>query len=184
MDNLDGAYVSRNKALVVAGLKTALRVSELLAWKEGDVLDLSTGRFKPRIYLARKNLKGRKSGRSIPFNRAAAFCIGRWLVELRRRGVPLHHDLPLFLSRQGTDFRAIDRSTAFRIMQTAARKAGLPDGVGTHTLRKTAAKRAYAASGHDLLAVMKFLAHRQITTTVTYLSWELEEKSDRLIMGL
>lgn len=184
LQSIEGTFALRNRALCITGLKTSLRVSELLALKVSDVFDVQTGRFRPRVYLVRKNLKGKKSGRSIPLNKTAAFALGRWFVALRRNGVSLQADLPVFLSRQGGVPRAIDRSVAFRVMKSAARKAGLEDGIGTHTWRKTAAQAAYRASGHDLLAVSKLLGHRQIGTTVAYLSWNLDAKADRLMMEL
>jgi len=184
LNGIEGTFVLRNRALCITGLKTSLRVSELLALRVGDIFDVQSGRFKPRIYLVRRNLKGKKSGRSIPLNKTAAFALGRWFVALRQKGLPLHSDLPVFLSRQGGVPRAIDRSVAFRVMQAAARKADLADGIGTHTWRKTAAKRAYEASGHDLIAVSRMLGHRSILTTVDYLSWDLDVKTDGLLRSL
>lgn len=183
LNSIEGTYVLRNRALATTGLKTALRVSELLALKVNDVFDVQTGRFKPRVYLVRRNLKGKKTGRSIPLNKTAAFALGRWFVVLRRKGV-LHPDLPVFLSRQGGVPRPIDRSIAFRVMKAAAGKAGLEDGIGTHTWRKTAARRAYEASGHDLIAVGRILGHASILTTVDYLSWDLDTKADNLLRKL
>ena len=183
LNSIAGTSVLRNRALATTGLKTSLRVSELLALRVGDVFDTQTGRFKPRIYLFRRNLKGKKSGRSIPLNKVAAFALGRWFVALRRKGV-LQPELPVFLSRQGGVPRPIDRSVAFRLMKAAARKAGLADGIGTHTWRKTAARRAYEASGHDLIAVSRMLGHRSVLTAIAYLSWDLDTKADNLLRAL
>jgi integrase len=184
LNSIEGTYALRNRALAITGLKTSLRVSELLALKVEDVFDPTTGRFKSRIYLVRQTLKGRKSGRSIPLNKTAAFALGRWFVALRKNGVPLRPELPVFVSRQGGKSRAIDRSVAFRVMRAAARKGGLEDGIGTHSWRKTAARRAYEASGHDLLAVSRILGHTSVLTTVAYLSWDLDTKADGILRSL
>ncbi len=176
----DGQYRFRNRALVQAGLFTGLRLGSLLALKIADVWD--GRRFRDRLRVARRNLKGRHSGLDMPLHPAARFAIGRWLVALRRSGAPLHPQSPLFGSREHSN--ALSRRRAQEIINEAAAKAGLGYGVSTHSWRKTFACRVYESTGHNILVVCRALHHRQISTSVAYLRWALEEKTEAAILGL
>lgn len=60
---------------------------------------------------------------------------------------------------------------ARHIIRTAFEKARIEDDgrLGTHTLRKTWARKVYEASGHDLLVVSARLNHSSIAITQRYL---------------
>ena len=47
--------------------------------------------------------------------------------------------------------------------------------VGTHSLRKTFADRVYDALDRDLVKTQRALGHRNINSTVHYLSFQEEE---------
>ena len=55
---------TRDKALFILGLKTGLRVSELLSLKVGDVYQY--GRLADMVYVERKHMKKKLEGRAIP----------------------------------------------------------------------------------------------------------------------
>lgn len=177
----------RNHALVQLGAYSGLRVSSLLALRIGDVFD--GRRFHVRLRVARRNLKGRREGLNLPLHGVAKIALGRWLVTLRRRGIALDPALPLFRSREGgpayaAGAKALSRRRAQEIIQTAAARAGLPVGISTHSWRKTFAGRLYELSGHNILLVSKALNHRQLATSIRYLSWKLNEKADAAILAL
>ncbi len=91
--------------------------------------------------------------------------------------------MPVFLSREGS--RApLSRRRAQEIIQGASYAAGLPPGISTHSWRKTFAARIYETSGHNLLLVSKALNHRQLATSIHYLSWKLNERADAAILSL
>jgi hypothetical protein len=87
--------------MVQLGIYSGLRVSFILSLKVGDVFH--GRRFRIRLRIARKNLKGQRGGLDLPFHPVARIAIGRWLVHLRRRGVKLDPAMPVFLSRESRD---------------------------------------------------------------------------------
>ena len=178
---IEGTYRLRDRAMVQLGMYSGLRVSSILSLRVGDVWDGS--RFRPRLRIARRNLKGKKEGLNLPFHKVARFAIGRWLVCLRRRGLELNPAMPVFLSREGSS-KALSRRRAQEIIQAAAYAAGLPAGISTHSWRKTFAGKLYEISGHNILLVSKALNHRQLATSIHYLTWKLNERADAAILSL
>lgn len=176
----EGEYCLRNRAIVQVGLYTGLRLGSILALKIGDVWDGQ--KFRDRIRVARRFTKGKHSGLDMPLHRVASIAIGRWLVTLRKAGAALDAPAPLFLSREGG--KALSRRWAQEIVNNAATKAGLGLGVSTHSWRKTFAGKLYEATGHNLLLVSRALHHRQLSTSLHYLSWALEAKADAAILNL
>jgi integrase len=176
----NGQYRFRNRAIVQTGLYTGLRLGSLLALRIGDVWDGK--KFRDRVRVARRNLKGKHAGLAMPLHPSARFAIGRWLVALRRSGAQIAPHLALFGSREGG--KGLSRRRAQEIINEAAWKAGLGFGVSTHSWRKTFACRLYEATGHDLLVVSRALHHRQLSTSLHYLGWALEQKADAAILGL
>jgi integrase len=67
--------------------------------------------------------------------------------------------------------KPISRQQAWLIIKTAATRAGLAhiERVGTHSLRKSAARRFLEASGNDMAKTAAFLGHRNPATTSAYI---------------
>ncbi|MEF3313312.1 tyrosine-type recombinase/integrase [Paenibacillus sp. GYB004] len=79
----------------------------------------------------------------------------------------------LFPSRQkkrssGLPNRPLDRSSAYKMLNIAARKFGLTD-IGCHTMRKTWGYHLYMADPRNLALLMKMFNHSTETTTLMYL---------------
>ena len=81
-----GRYASRDRALFVLGCMTGLRVSELLSIKVKDVLN-GNGQLADSVYIERRAVKGRTSGRRIMLNAEAKQALTEWLAELEQRGL-------------------------------------------------------------------------------------------------
>src|SRR5690606_20420468 len=81
----------------------------------------------------------------------------------------------LFPSRKGD--APISRVQAWRILNDAAKRAGLDIAFGTHTLRKTAAYHAYK-NGTDLALLMRMLNHSSQRETLRYIGIEQEDVDD------
>ena len=142
----------------------SLRVGSVL---RGDSLAVQIG-------VAPRNLKGGYgTTRWVPVLPELSRALTSYLGWLRMRLV-LDPELPLFLSRQDQpngDARAISREAARLIIHDAFRRAGITnDGrLGTHTLRKTWARRVYQNSGNDIVLLRAALNHSDISVTQRYL---------------
>ena len=55
--------------------------------------------------------------------------------------------------------------------------------LGTHSMRKTFANKVYDALNNDLVKTQRALGHRNINSTVSYLSFR-EEEIDQAILAI
>ena len=156
----------RDRALLELLYAAGLRVSEALAL---DRLDLSLAGGFVRVIG-----KGDKE-RLVPVGDVALAAIDSYLAERDRlgpvhkappagRGDPERGREPLFVSRRG---RRLDRMAAWRVMRSAALRAGLSGRVTPHTLRHSFATHLLEG-GADLRVVQELLGHASITTTQLY----------------
>lgn len=162
----------RDRALVTCQWMTGFRIFEVLSlrydsvWRGDEML--------PSIGIAPLHLKG-GYGRTrwvpiLPELRASLQSLRNWL----RLHFELEPDLPLFVSRVGdADGRAqpLSSERARVIMQRIFAAAGIRnDGrLGTHTLRKTWARRVYEASGYDIMVLRDALGHSDVSISQRYL---------------
>jgi len=182
-----GPYAARDRALFALGIKQGRRISQMLSLRVKDVLG-EDGRPMERIYYQRRNVKGRREGESVVLHPEARAALLEWIREMEKRG-PLTADAPLFSSRKGG---ALDRRSAWRILRGAYRRAGLSGKLGTHTLRKTVAARAYEIALERMRAgekvdpirrVQAVLNHKRITSTIHYLARD-DESVDQTLLAI
>jgi site-specific recombinase XerD len=152
------ALVLRDRAIVETAYAAGLRVSELAALTIRD-LDLTRGE-------ARVLGKGRKERIGLlgaPARDALAVYIveGRGVLRSRARGPD---EGLVFLNANGHPLGV--RGLRYRI-ERLARRAGLPDGVGPHTLRHSFASHLLEG-GADLRVVQELLGHASLGTTQVY----------------
>lgn len=144
----------RNYGLFTLGINTALRISDIIKLKVGDLK-------KPELYI-----RMTKTGKEITLPISD---------YLRRELRPLlegreDHEY-LFPSRQVKKKdgirKGIDRSIAYRFLKAATRKHGL-QRVGTHTLRKTFAYHHYKDK-KNVAVLMDLLGHQDEYITLRYI---------------
>jgi integrase len=173
--NLNGRYALRNRAMVVLGIRTGLRISELLPLRIGQVWDGK--QVVERLYLRRAAAKGKYAGASIVIHPEAAKAVARWIKSQGPACKPTDY---LFSSRKNRG-RRLSRFSAWRILHRAFLKAGVPGMAGTHCLRKTFAQNVYESLGGDLFRLSKALRHSSPMTTLAYLSFRQEEIDDAIL---
>lgn len=174
-----GEHARRDKALFLLGVKSGFRISELLSLHVKDVLQ--AGRLVERVSVERRNMKKKTEGRTVLLHPEAKAALAAWLDELRATN-ELHADTYVFKSREG-DNRAISRVQAYRILQEAYDSCEMTGKLGTHSMRKTFANKIYDKLDGDLVKTQKALGHRNINSTVQYLSFR-EEEIDEAILAL
>jgi integrase len=141
----------RDKLLFIFGINSALRISDILKLKVGDVRGKET-------------LKLRETKTS----KAKDFLLNDSIQKALKDLLPTdaNDNDWLFPSRKGD--KAITRVQAYRVLNAAAERAGLSLDIGTHTLRKTFAYHAYKA-GVDLALLMSVLNHSSQRETLRYI---------------
>lgn len=146
----------RDRLLFVFGINSSLRISDILKLTVGDV------RGKDML-----TLREQKTGK------AKKFPMNQSIVAAVKTLVP--SDSPaeslLFPSRKGCPnghVKPISRVQAYRVLNEAARRAGIDCEIGTHTLRKTFAYHAYKA-GADLSVLQSVLNHSSQRETLKYI---------------
>ena len=137
--------------LFCLGINTALRVSDLLKLKVGDVRD------KTHI-----EVKEQKTGKLKRFPLR-----GKLLVLIEEYIKNKSDEEYLFQSRNGVN-KPITRVMAYKIINDACRKAGIQDRIGMHTLRKTFSYHHYQT--YKDVAMLQFLLnHSSPPVTLRYI---------------
>ena len=149
----------RNHLLIVIGLHTALRISDILRLSWDDVYDFENNLFKERITLVEKKTKKTKIiALNIQITRALQLCL--------QKNTPINNE-PLFLSKRGTG-KSISRIQAYRIIRHAAEAINLKTRTSCHSLRKTFGYHAWK-NNESLAVIMDIFNHSSIAITRRYL---------------
>ena len=179
LDGITGRYSVRDTALIVLGVHTGYRISELLSLRVGDVWDGRTVRRE--VVVAKGYMKGKARQRRMPLHERAREAIEAHIMTARLWH-PLFSGWALF-ARQGRS-EAIEPRQAYEIIRRAAVRAGLaPDRIGTHTLRKTFARRMWESPviARDPAKMARLLGHENWSNTLRYL--EFADELDEAVLG-
>lgn len=154
----EGAYATRDRAMLEVLYGAGLRVSELVA--------LPLGALDRRAGLVRVLGKGGRE-RIVPLGEPALAAIEGWLVEGRpawsRRG--RGHSDAVFLTARGA---GMTRQNFFARLRQLARRAGIPsERVSPHVIRHSFATDLLSG-GADLRSVQAMLGHADLATTQIY----------------
>jgi len=161
----------RDRALFIVGLRTGLRISELLKLKVGDV-------WRPTGVMERLVVRSgkRSRGRDIALHPQARAVIAELVTGFGEdhSGIRLiwtqpDPESPLFQSTHPSYYgKALTRFTAHKILDRAYQAAGIEGQTGTHTMRKTFAEKVYQALDKDLIALRDALGHKWVSSTQSY----------------
>ena len=154
-------HKKRDILLFTMGINSALRISDLLSLKIGDVVQGE--KIKDSITI--KEAKTDKT-KSLPLNDSIKKALKEYLVE-RKDAQP--EDV-LFLSRKGGG--ALRRCQAWKIINDAGKALNL--NLGSHSLRKTFGYQVYKST-HNLGLTQKLLNHSNSGDTIRYIGLEKEE---------
>ena len=160
----------RNYALVVLGLHSALRISDLLRLRWEDVYDFEGGFFRSHI-----KLKESKTGKqaAVALNKAAVVALRLYFPH--RRGV-------FIFASSRKNASPIGRVQAYRIVRAAAEAVKLERCVSCHSLRKTFGYHAWH-SGVAVAVIMDIYNHSSYEITRRYLGISQDDR-DEVYLGL
>ena len=118
---------ARNYALIVLGLNTALRISDILRLHVSDVWDFERSRFKNHIEIT-EGKTGKQT--SVYINKEVRLALARCRLNEKEKNAFL------FESHKYKNM-PLSRYQAYRIIKAAAAYAGIPEHISCHSLRKT-----------------------------------------------
>jgi integrase len=162
-------YSPRNYALIVLGLNSALRISDILALHWKDVYQFDKKEYKTHLCVVEK-----KTGKqnTISLNHSAREALEMYRKELTE----INADAFLFTS-QKRDSECLSRSQAFRAVKKAAAACGLENHISCHSLRKTFGYFAWK-NGVPPALLMKIYNHSSYEMTKRYLCIDQYEKDE------
>lgn len=150
----------RDYIMFLLGINTGLRV--------GDLLKLTITDVKEKKRITVKEGKTKK-GRTI--------YLGSVYEELNSYIETLEGTQWLFPSRKGD--KAISRIQAYRQLNKASEMTDMPDGIGTHTMRKTFGYWYYKQT-KDIATLQTILNHSHPEITLRYIGITDEEIKNSL----
>ena len=150
----------RNYVLIVMGLHTALRVSDLLLLRWDDVYDFDSDCVRQNITLTEKKT-GKTKSIALHANIIAA-------LRLFADSPDKPAKLGAFLFESPRTKKAIVRSQAYRVIRAAGEAVGIATRVACHSLRKTFGYHAWK-DGRSPEILMKIYNHSSLAITARYL---------------
>lgn len=164
----------RNYLLVVMGLNTALRISDLLQMKWMDVYDKENGHFFTHVHLTEQ-----KTGKhtTILLNPSVQKALKEYQGYTEKKTTSPF----IFYSPQKPE-QPLSRIQAYRIIQKASKKLGIDGQISCHSLRKTFGYQAWKEGAEPAL-LMSVFNHSSYSITKRYLCIDQDDK-DQLFLKM
>lgn len=172
LEEFKNYYVSvrpnaRNYVMIIMGLNTAFRISDLLRLQWQDVWNDEAGLHRSHICV-----EEHKTGkvRTVPINRS----VKKALTEYRctcKQAAPVDYLFPSMHDKT----HSLSRYQAYRIIKQAAVACGLDQHISCHSLRKTFGYHAWK-QGTPPAMLMELYNHSSYGITKRYLGIEQDEK--------
>ena len=165
----------RNSLLVVCGLNTALRISDILKLRWKDVYNENLLSFKSHI-----DVKEQKTGKktTVFINNNLKEALASFLKDIIAKKGKLCDVMEqfIFLGQKSTD-KPISRIQAFRIISEAAKKCLLSHKVSCHSLRKTFGYHAWK-KGVSPALLTSIYNHSSYKITTRYLGIDQDDRDE------
>lgn len=164
---------SRNYLLIIMGLNTALRVSDVIRLKWRDVYDFQAKTCREHIFLEEQ-----KTGKAsvIFLNDCVKSAIQEYRQFLFGRNIRILEKDYIFGS-YGRGTAHISRVQVFRIIKQAAQACGIEGVISCHSLRKTLGYHAWK-QGVQPVMLMNIFNHSSFQITQRYLGIEQDDRDD------
>ena len=158
---------TRNYTLVVMGLNTSLRISDMLSLKWKDVYNFRINAYRQHIELIEQ-----KTGKNtiIALNESVIEALEVFKGNIEQ----IEPDLYIFKSRVGEN-RPISRNRAFHNIKEASEELGIESNIACHSLRKTFGYQAWK-QGVPPALLMSIYNHSSYEITKRYLGISQDER--------
>lgn len=161
----------RNYTIIIIGLNTALRISDILNLTYDDVyLD-----SKVQEHITVREQKTGKENRVL-LNHEARAALANYRKELIKTEMYKEGNPYLFPSPKKAYF-PLSRSQAYRMITSAADAVGIEGHISCHSLRKTFGYHAWK-QGSDPVVIMVIFNHSSLSITKRYLCIEQDDKDE------
>ena len=156
----------RNTVLIILGVHTALRISDLLRLTWDDVYDFEQCRVRVRVDIVEKKTGKTKT---VAINKAAVKALALLALTAAGKG--------RFLIENPQTGKAISRIQAYRIIRDGAESLRFQGRVSCHSLRKTFGYHAWK-SGVSPAVIMEIYNHSSLSVTRRYLGVTQDDKNE------
>lgn len=160
----------RNYVLITMGINTALRISDLLELKWGDVWNFTRECFYKHITLTEQKTGKRQI---IYLNKVCEECLCYFKTQL---GNYIYAGKYIFQSRVGSN-QHIGRNRAYTLIKNAWHDLGYEGNISCHSLRKTFGYHAWH-NGVSPAVIMSIYNHSSMDITKRYLAIEQDDKDE------
>lgn len=178
IENLKNYFYEKNDyrdyALIIMGLNTALRISDLLGLMWKDVRDDTRKCYRKHISVIEQ--KTHKEA-LIPLNQSICTALDLYWEHMK----PYKKSPYLFFS-QKSPYEPLTRIQAYRIIQQAVHDLSIPGHISCHSLRKTFGYQAWKEGAEPAL-LMSIFNHSSYEVTKRYLCIDQEDK-DQLFLKI
>lgn len=165
----------RNFLLIICGLNTALRISDILKLRWKDVYNENLLSFKSHI-----DVKEQKTGKktTVFINNNLKEALASFLKDIIAKKGKLCDVMEqfIFIGQKSTD-KPISRIQAFRIISEAAVKCLLSHKVSCHSLRKTFGYHAWK-KGVSPALLTSIYNHSSYKITTRYLGIDQDDRDE------
>ena len=160
-------YAERNRAILMTGHLSGMRVGELAALKVGDVVD-GDGKVRDEIRLGAEQTKG-KEGRTVTVSEKLRKELAAYVktIDVTRTDAAF-----FWTAKQRT--RGFTANTLAQHLMYVYRNAGI-QGASSHSARRTFITNL-AAKGVGVRVLMALAGHKNISTTQAYIDVNDEMK--------
>lgn len=154
--------------LLIVGFNTSLRISDIRRFRVRDLRGKDYAEIKAQKTGKEARILINPHARRV-INRLLAGRPGdEYILQSKQKDAVTHKARP------------ITRQRAYQIINTIARKAGIQDHIGCHTLRKTFGYHYYKMTG-DVVSLQRILCHSSRRETLIYIG-VIQEEIDESLM--
>jgi integrase/recombinase XerD len=167
---------SRNTSVILLGLYSGLRVSELSSLKNDDLMN-NDWTIKEDVVLRKENTKTNKSRKFFITNKKLKECLENYKNEKRQKYQIAESSFKevksesFFQNQKGGGFNKI---TLQHLIKKMFRDVGLDEMCSSHSLRRTFITNLFQ-SGINTKIVSQLSGHSNVQTTMNYYYQETDE---------